>query len=180
MTFVGYHGTEATVVSTLLVPGKIDREQGRGELGRGFYLGNWLFVAKAWAWNRCISKPNKPLPGVLRVTVAGDRMRRLVTLPIGLDCGRNLWRCLLQTNQTKTFVFRVDIVTSPLLGNPARIQAGIQGYVTAMMKSGPPPAFLLLQGQPIHTLPLAYRQWKWESKQAENTLNAKGTDRRPA
>ncbi|UOA23232.1 hypothetical protein DSM110277_01646 [Sulfitobacter pontiacus] len=43
-----FHGTSAAFASDL-VEGKVDVSNGGGELGQGFYVGDKLYVAKAWA-----------------------------------------------------------------------------------------------------------------------------------
>ena len=50
-----YHGSDEVTVKSL-INGKIDVTKGGGEIGRGFYLGDMLHVAKAWAWNKHDSK----------------------------------------------------------------------------------------------------------------------------
>jgi hypothetical protein len=174
MTYIAYHGTERQIVEQRLMPGKIDRKQGGGELGQGFYLGKWLFVAQAWAWNDCKRKPGRPTPGVLKVKLAGDRFRKLLYCRLGMNSGHSLWFCLRQQHRKRTFVLGVDLITSPILGS---IYRGITAYVSAVLKAGPPPSFQYLHGQFAHSTPLDHIQWKWESKKAEDMLNAAGTAR---
>ena len=45
-----YHGTKKTV-ATSIVAGAINVSMGGGELGMGFHIGEYLWVAKAWAKN---------------------------------------------------------------------------------------------------------------------------------
>ena len=46
-----FHGTSPTVAASLAAGG-VDVTQGGGELGVGFYTGEYLHVAKAWAIHR--------------------------------------------------------------------------------------------------------------------------------
>ena len=45
---ITYHGTSESVADDLVV-GNVQISRGGGELGKGFYLGTQLHVAKAWA-----------------------------------------------------------------------------------------------------------------------------------
>lgn len=118
---IGYHGSDSITVNSLLVPGRIDRSQGDGELGQGFYLGNLLFVSRAWAWNKCKSQRARPrpLPAVLRVELSAAAILLVTSMDIVVytrTSGRQLWRVFTAGN-TALYPKGCDIRVSPILGN---------------------------------------------------------------
>lgn len=44
-----YHGTSSNIAA-YLTEGNVDVKKGGGELGQGFYTGEHLYLAKAWAF----------------------------------------------------------------------------------------------------------------------------------
>jgi len=131
-----YHGTSASDAK-VLAGGGVDVKMGGGELGRGFYTGQHLHEAKAWAFHR-----------------TGDRQRNVVQFDVAaaavdklnfdiLDYGTaGLRRHLIKKlGQTRTYLFWLDMVWAPIVGSERA--------------SGD--------------------QYKWESADAQDLLNAKTT-----
>jgi hypothetical protein len=106
-----YHGSSASAVSKIAT-GKVDVTLGGGELGRGFYTGQYLHEAKAWAFQR-----------------SGDRRRNVVVLSTPdtqvvslvfevLDYRyASLRRSQIKkSGETRTYLFGKDLVWAPIVG----------------------------------------------------------------
>jgi len=107
-----YHGT-STLIATTLASGGVNVTLGGGELGRGFYTGEYLHKAKAWAFHRYRDKQ-------YNVVQFSHSDNDIVNLTIKLlDYGAaTLKRSQIrQANQTRTFLFNVDMVWSPIVGS---------------------------------------------------------------
>jgi hypothetical protein len=105
-----YHGTSDTTANGL-VAGNIDVTVGGGELGQGFYTGEYLWVAKSWAANR------HGLNGaVVHVVVSDNKFFALNPLLLSrLDALR--FRDQIRTARTtRTHSFNVNVVWSPIVG----------------------------------------------------------------
>lgn len=111
-----YHGTSDTTANDL-VAGKIDIKVGGGELGMGFYTGDFLWVAKSWAANR------HGLNGaVLHVEVNYKDFFDLEPLLLSrLDALKQRDE-IRKTRTTRTHTFNGNVVWSPIVGT-TRIDA---------------------------------------------------------
>ena len=107
-----YHGT-SSVAAALLVSAKVDVSVGGGELGRGFYTGQHLHEAKAWAFHKsgdrgsnvvCFSTPNADI----------ERLDIDVLDPGTAALTRHRLR---KNDQTRTYLFEVDMVWAPIVGS---------------------------------------------------------------
>ena len=107
-----FHGTSANVASSLAAGG-VSVALGGGELGLGFYTGEHLHEAKAWA-----------------VHQSGDRQRNVVMFDLPENELEQLSVTLLDhrtaalrraelkaSGQTRTFHFGVDMVWAPIVGS---------------------------------------------------------------
>ena len=108
-----YHGTNSKT-ATNITNGLIDRNLGGGELGKGFYTGNLLFEAIAWAWHK-YKKDN----AVAIFSIEDTDFLKLD--PLCLDKPttiryRNLIRC---KDETKIFEFNKNAVWAPIVGKEA-------------------------------------------------------------
>lgn len=106
-----YHGTDKNTLKSLL-KGNIDVGLGGGELGRGFYTGEHLYVAKAWAKQR-----HNLNAAVLKIDVADYTV--LNCNPISLDREETLEvkKSIKKGNMQRSFLFNRNIVWSPIVGN---------------------------------------------------------------
>jgi hypothetical protein len=105
-----YHGTTVATANDL-VAGKIDVTVGGGELGMGFYTGEYLWVAKSWAANR-----HELNGAVVHVEVEDEDFFGLEPLLLSrLDAlgHRNEIRV---ANATRTHTFNGSVVWSPIVG----------------------------------------------------------------
>ena len=111
---IGYHGT-ATAVARGLAAGQVDVTQGGGELGQGFYTGQYIHTAKTWAVGRY-----------------GDRRRNVVEFDVpdnevdALDLqmfsgaeATALRNNIRRHGKTRTYTFDCDMVWAPIVGKPS-------------------------------------------------------------
>lgn len=107
---VVYHGTEQASASAMIgPPGKIDVTKGRGELGRGFYVGSEIALSAALARGR-----HKANPSVLKLTIEDEAFLRLDILSLNrVERVFQLWRRLVAERRTTTHLFGVDVVAAP-------------------------------------------------------------------
>lgn len=106
-----YHGTSSKNAANL-VKGNVDVNRGGGELGQGFYTGERLYLAKAWAFQ---------ISGDARQNVVEfskpDAEVASLTLEV-LDHGSAALKRhhLRRARATRTFQFGVDMVWAPIVG----------------------------------------------------------------
>jgi hypothetical protein len=108
---IGYHGTSGRTASSLQA-GNVDVTAGGGELGRGFYTGEHLWAAKAWAVGRFGERQRNvvafdvpdPEIGLLHVEIRGGRSATLIR------------STLRRHGLTRTYMFDCDMVWSPIVG----------------------------------------------------------------
>lgn len=105
-----YHGSKDVIIDNL-VSGNIDTSKGGGEIGQGFYLGDMLHIAKAWAWQR-----HNKSKAVLEVEV--DDMDLIALKQLSLDYNDAVRKRLYirRINQQRTYLFRRNIVCAPIVG----------------------------------------------------------------
>lgn len=116
-----YHGTSKQIASELQL-GKIDRTLGGGELGQGFYLGELLWVAKAWAHN-CHDKD----AAVLKVDVPDSSFNVLSIDLLSRTDALALRKAIKASNATRTYVHGFDVLWSPIVGT-TRVEADQYKY----------------------------------------------------
>lgn len=104
-----YHGTSEAVVDEL-ISGNIDRSQGGGELGQGFYLTNLSHVARAWGWRKFES--NK----ILVIEMIESDFWALYTLALSYEQAVQYRYNIRRRGETRTFLFNSDIVWAPIVG----------------------------------------------------------------
>jgi hypothetical protein len=116
-----YHGTSKQIAK-VLQQGKIDHTLGGGELGQGFYLGNVLWVAKAWAHHRhgndsSVLKVDVPDPNFNALSI--ELLSRTEALMLRKDIKAN--------NATRTYKHGFDVLWSPIVGT-TRVEADQYKY----------------------------------------------------
>jgi hypothetical protein len=107
---VVYHGTEQASASAMIGPlSKVDVTKGRGELGRGFYVGSEIALSAALARGR-----HKANPSVLKLTIEDEEFVRLDILTLNkVERVLQLWRRLVAEHRTTMHQFGVDVVAAP-------------------------------------------------------------------
>lgn len=116
-----YHGTSVQIACDLQL-GKIDRKLGGGELGQGFYLGDLLWVAKAWAHNR-----HGKDAAVFKVDVPDPCFNSLSIELLSRTEALALRKQVKITSATRTYEHGVDVLWSPIVGT-TRVDADQYKY----------------------------------------------------
>jgi len=102
-----YHGTNDA--SAPMIASKIDVARGGGELGRGFYAGENIALAAAWAQGRYAARAK-----VVKIEIPESDfvMLRIKTINhIGYLI--RFWKQLQNKKQTRHYLFSVDVVVAP-------------------------------------------------------------------
>lgn len=103
-----FHGT-STANATAIVS-KIEVKKGGGELGCGFYAGENIALAAAWAQGRFGVKDAK----VVEIDVPNSDFVLLSIKQIGhVRRLLQLWRSLQRKRKTKSYLFGFDVVVAP-------------------------------------------------------------------
>ena len=107
-----YHGTSSANASSI-ASGTINVKIGGGELGRGFYTGEHLHEAKAWAFHISGDKQSN----VVSFTIADDDVEELdLKLLDDRDAGlQRYW--IRKRKETRSFLFDHDMVWAPIVGS---------------------------------------------------------------
>jgi hypothetical protein len=116
MENVFYHGTSKKAAQDLII-GKIDLTKGGGELGCGFYTGDFLWVAKSWAANRFGSNGE-----VVSLQVSDMNFFNLKPLLLTRIDALEHSRQIKLRGTTRTHKFNENVVWSPIIGT-TRIDA---------------------------------------------------------
>jgi hypothetical protein len=106
-----YHGTNEQAIAHLQT-GKIDVTHGGGELGMGFYCGDLLYRAKAWAIQKHNSKK------VLVVTIDDDDFLSLDPEYLVKEQAVKIRDQIKVTGTTRTHQFFKNAIWSPVVGIP--------------------------------------------------------------
>lgn len=104
-----YHGSDENSVQNL-IRGNIDVAMGGGEIGKGFYLGDMLHVAKAWAMNKHNSN------SVLQVEVKENDFFSLVPLTLTYEEALKKRASIRKENKQRTYIFDRNVVWAPIVG----------------------------------------------------------------
>ena len=131
-----FHGTSKEIASELFTNG-VDVALGGGELGRGFYSGEHLHEAKAWAFHRSGDRQKNVVQFV--VPAANVEGLEFIVLDHAQAGQRRYY--IKKKSQTRVYLFHVDMVWAPIVGS-ARATGD---------------------------------QYKWESRAAQELLNAPAT-----
>jgi hypothetical protein len=110
-----YHGTSLPVATAIATtPTDVTVSKGGGELGRGFYAGDSVALAAAWAHGRY---PDEP--AVLEIDVPSGEYVRLSILTLKPHQVIKKWRQLQASGKTRVFTFGYDVVYAPFASYPA-------------------------------------------------------------
>ncbi|WP_196599646.1 hypothetical protein [Pectinatus frisingensis] len=104
-----YHGSDENSIQKL-IQGNIDVTIGGGELGQGFYLGNMLYIAKAWAMNKHNSK------AVLQIEVADNELESLDPLLLSYEEACEKRSSIRKESKQRTYIFYANVVWAPIVG----------------------------------------------------------------
>lgn len=108
---ITFHGTDRTSANNIVgPPSNIDVTRGGGELGRGFYLGENISLAKAIAVgkygqaNAAVIKFDTDDAAYVRLNVRNVHRQQVVF---------RLWQSIIRRGLAYTHLFRVDVICAP-------------------------------------------------------------------
>ncbi|QOK91526.1 hypothetical protein HF908_08565 [Ralstonia pseudosolanacearum] len=106
-----YHGGARTSIEQIAAS-KIDTELGGGELGQGFYVGNYGHEASAWA--RHVAEGKKPT--VVELQVNNSRAASLKKHELSWLRAKEHAIAIAKADTRRTHIFNVDVVAAPIVG----------------------------------------------------------------
>lgn len=105
-----YHGTD-TLSANEIYDGKIDIKLGGGELGRGFYAGDLLYEALAWAYHK-----NKNSRAVIEFIVDDNDFLSLNPLCLDAPTTGVYRNDIRRKGETKSYLFNRNVIWTPVVG----------------------------------------------------------------
>lgn len=108
-----YHGTDATSALTI-ASHKIDVTKGKGELGKGFYVGNQMHRAFAWAYHK-----NPKNYNVVRFVIDAEALLQLDIIFVDREYAEKEWAKMKSEDYEKTeenYEYHHDAVWAPVIG----------------------------------------------------------------
>ena len=106
-----FHGTSPAIAASLAAGG-VDVTLGGGELGMGFYTGQYLHVAKPWAIHRYGARRRN----VVEFTVDDDDVLAMNVVTLEAGEASFIRANLKRRGTTRTHMFSCDMVWSPIVG----------------------------------------------------------------
>lgn len=110
-----YHGGALSSIQEIAA-NKIDTRLGGGELGQGFYIGNYGHEASAWA--RHVAEGRKP--SVVELEVSNFEGAGLTKQELSWLRAKEHAISIAKTDTRRTHVFNVDVVAAPIVGKNFR------------------------------------------------------------
>ena len=112
-----YHGTNKASKNKIVGPPQaVDVSKGGGEMGEGFYVGENMTMAIAWAKGRWKK------PSVLEFDVPNKLYAQLNFKQMSHKQVLNDWHQLKRAKLHKTYKYGFDVVFGPLATNPFAVQ----------------------------------------------------------
>lgn len=115
-----YHGSDEITIEKLL-ESDIDVSLGGGEIGQGFYRGDKMHVAKAWAFNKHSSE------SVLEIKVKEDKFWDMNPHTLTYEEACNIRKYIRKIKKQRTYKFYENVVWSPLVGNQKLEESNLSG-----------------------------------------------------
>lgn len=106
-----YHGGAFQSIEQIAA-NKIDTHVGGGELGQGFYIGNYGHEASAWA--RYVAKGQQP--SVVELKVNNSQAENLLKKELSWLLAKEHALKIAKADTRRTHVFNVDVVAAPIVG----------------------------------------------------------------
>lgn len=110
---VYYHGSDEKSIYNIC-NGGADISKGRGELGKGFYIGSSMWRACSWAWRK--SKHSQSKCGVIEYKLDEIKFLGLNILCKNREAMLNLYRNLRKRNSTVFYESKHDAIWAPIVG----------------------------------------------------------------
>lgn len=114
MDLILFHGTDSDTAQ-LLLTNQINVSLGGGELGRGFYLGDLKHQAFIWAYKRFPKKYAVVQFTLNEDDIIDEQKFKLLLIPSFVEA-QKYSHLIKHQGITRLFLFRVDIVWSPVVG----------------------------------------------------------------
>jgi len=111
LKFNSFHGT-LSQTAQVLITGAISVNHGKGELGKGFYTGEYLHEAKTWAFQCYGQKKNN----VIQFEHYDDDFFSLNIMEMNYSQAYKKRADIKKIGKTSTYQFNVDVVWSPIVG----------------------------------------------------------------
>jgi hypothetical protein len=112
-----YHGTNKTSRNSIMgPPTNIETDKGGGEMGQGFYAGENMSMAIAWAKGRWKK------PSVLEFEVSNKLYAQLSLKQLNHKQVLNDWQQMKRKRIHRIHKYGFDIVFGPLATNPFAVQ----------------------------------------------------------
>jgi hypothetical protein len=105
-----YHGTDKNNATTIIQRG-VDVNRGGGELGKGFYTGNYEWEAFNWNWHKFRDKGS-----VIKFQIREEPFYRLEIRTLNVADGIPYYTQIKRGGRTRTYEFRCDVVWAVFLG----------------------------------------------------------------
>lgn len=105
-----YHGTSKKDAQQIIL--KIDTSKGGGELGKGFYVGDLLHRACAWAWHK-----HKEDFNVVSFDINDNEFLEQDIVVLDAKEASNLRSWLRKKNKQRTWEKGVAAIWAPVVGN---------------------------------------------------------------
>ncbi len=115
-----YHGSDRNSIESIVRNGAVV-SKGRGELGKGFYIGSSMWRACSWAWaksQQCKSMCNGY--GVIQYKLDEEQFLKLNILCKNRVSAQDLYRRLKRTNATAEWISDNDAIWAPIVGKDIR------------------------------------------------------------
>ena len=154
-----YHGTDH-IGAKNIVAGKIKVYRGGGELGRGFYSGKYLCMAKTWANHKYHDSES-----VVKICVDDALLKTLNIKHLGYNDACRLRKNIKKKRRTRKYTRGVDMLSSPIVGTKFKLQ----DWVSIMLENLINWSFAKFNNE--------VTQYKWESIKAEYLINGSSTKR---
>lgn len=120
-----YHGTYRKAAHTIVgPPANVDVTIGGGELGRGFYVGESLALAAAWAKARWQAQN----PSIVKLDVNDVYYAQLSILVLNWNRVVNTWTQLQYSGTENSHLFYRDVVYGPLVTYPHAAQHKFESF----------------------------------------------------
>jgi hypothetical protein len=105
-----YHGTDKSTALSIIKNG-VDITKGGGELGLGFYTGNYEWEAFNWNWHKYSDKGS-----VIQFKIAEDPFWKLDIQLLSVSDGMSRYKSIKKGDETRSYLFNCDVVWATFFG----------------------------------------------------------------
>ena len=109
-----YHGSNADSIRTIYANGA-SIDFGKGELGKGYYIGSSMWRAFSWAWLK-VSQGQSSSYGVIEYQFNENDFHQLDILCLNRRSAERTYDVLQKNNRQKTWTSDHDAIWAPIVG----------------------------------------------------------------